>query len=210
MAGKQEGAVSLYPLENYEFGFKPEAQEKDQSTTARLHRMRERFAKEGLRRTVDAVILFHQHRHPHVLVLQQGQLFKLPGGKCQEGEDELSCLQRKLAKKLLPPGGHELTPFVVEGCVGTWYRPNFEALMYPYQPPHVEDPKEVKRLFLVRVPERFVFAVPKNYKLLAVPLFELYENTKRYGSVLASLPQSLSRFTWELQAQAPPAPSSTQ
>ena len=35
--------------------------------------------------------------------------------------------------------------------------------------------------------------VPKNLKLLAVPLFELYQN-ERYGQEIASVPVCLSRF----------------
>ena len=35
--------------------------------------------------------------------------------------------------------------------------------------------------------------VPKNLKLLAVPLFELFDNTARYGHVIAGIPQYLSR-----------------
>ena len=37
-------------------------------------------------------------------------------------------------------------------------------------------------------------AAPENYKLLAVPLFDLYDNIQRWGSRIASLPQVLSRF----------------
>jgi len=36
--------------------------------------------------------------------------------------------------------------------------------------------------------------VPKNYKLVAVPLFELYDNPARFGPILSSLPQMLCRF----------------
>ena len=39
-----------------------------------------------------------------------------------------------------------------------------------------------------------VFAVPKNLKLLAVPLFDLYDNLNRYGPVMAGIPQLVSRF----------------
>ena len=56
-------------------------------------------------------------------------------------------------------------------------------------------PTHPRRVYLVTIPPRFQFSVPRNFKLLAVPLFELYENTRRYGSVLASLPQSLSRYS---------------
>ena len=34
-------------------------------------------------------------------------------------------------------------------------------------------------------------------KLLAVPLFELYDNTQRYGPQLSALPHYLSRMRWE-------------
>lgn len=42
-----------------------------------------------------------------------------------------------------------------------------------------------------------MLSVPKNMKLLAVPLFELYDNTQRYGPQLSAIPHYLSRFRWE-------------
>ena len=36
--------------------------------------------------------------------------------------------------------------------------------------------------------------IPRNFKIVAVPLFDLYENSSRYGAILASLPSLLSRF----------------
>jgi cleavage and polyadenylation specificity factor subunit 5 len=42
-----------------------------------------------------------------------------------------------------------------------------------------------------------VLSVPKNMKLLAVPLFELYENTQRYGPQLSAIPHLLSRYNFE-------------
>ena len=39
--------------------------------------------------------------------------------------------------------------------------------------------------------------MPKNIKLLAVPLFELYENTARYGPQLSAIPHLLSRYNFE-------------
>ncbi|KAF3652242.1 Cleavage and polyadenylation specificity factor subunit 5 [Capsicum annuum] len=79
-------------------------------------------------------------------------------------------------------------------CVATWWRPNFETSMYPYCPPHITKPKECKKLYLVHLSEKEYFAVPKNLKLLAVPLFELYDNVQRYGPVISTIPQQLSRF----------------
>ena len=42
-----------------------------------------------------------------------------------------------------------------------------------------------------------VLSVPKNMKLLAVPLFELYDNTARYGPQLSAIPHYLSRYNFE-------------
>lgn len=39
--------------------------------------------------------------------------------------------------------------------------------------------------------------MPKNMKLLAVPLFELYDNTARYGPQLSAIPHLLSRYNFE-------------
>lgn len=39
-----------------------------------------------------------------------------------------------------------------------------------------------------------LFAVPKNYKLVAAPLFELYDNSQGYGPIISSLPQALCRL----------------
>ena len=41
-----------------------------------------------------------------------------------------------------------------------------------------------------------MFAVPRNYKLVAAPLFELYDNSNGYGPVISTLPQNLSRFSY--------------
>ncbi|CAN1180580.1 Pre-mRNA cleavage factor Im 25 kDa subunit 2 [Linum perenne] len=118
-----------------------------------------------------------EHNHPHILLLQIGNTFcKLPGGRLKPGENEIEGLKRKLTSKLA-------THFVSENlqigeCVATWWRPNFETTMYPYCPPHITKPKECKKLYIVHLSEREYFAVPKNLKLLAVPLFELYDNVQ--------------------------------
>lgn len=87
-------------------------------------------------------------------------------------------------------------------------------IQYPFVPAHITKPKECKKLFLVQMPERStyhcilfvlllfaemdscsvfhrvvmveVLAVPKNMKLLAIPLFELYDNAARYVLVVTS------------------------
>lgn len=55
--------------------------------------------------------------------------------------------------------------------------------------------EEMCALILTCSPE--VLSVPKNMKLLAVPLFELYDNTARYGPQLSAIPHLLSRYNFE-------------
>lgn len=64
-----------YPLTNYTFGTKEPLYEKDSSVSARFQRMREEFEKIGMRRTVEGVLIVHEHRLPHVLLLQLGTTF---------------------------------------------------------------------------------------------------------------------------------------
>lgn len=46
------------------------------------------YDRDGMRRSVDGVLLVHEHNHPHVLLLQYGMhFFKLPGGRLKPGED---------------------------------------------------------------------------------------------------------------------------
>ena len=42
-----------------------------------------------------------------------------------------------------------------------------------------------------------MLSVPKNMKILAVPLFELYDNSARYGPQLSAIPHYLSRYRFE-------------
>ena len=77
-----ERVVQLYPLSNYTFGTKDPQYEKDSSVAARFQRMRDEYSSFGMRKTVEGVLLVHEHNLPHVLLLQLGtSFFKLPG-KC--------------------------------------------------------------------------------------------------------------------------------
>ena len=98
----------------------------------------------------------------------------------------------------------------------------FPSQQYPFVPAHISKPKECKKLFVVQMPEKSMYsfsftdpnetinklityyflkkhhstevlAVPKNMKLLAIPLFELYDNAARYGPQLSAIPHLLSR-----------------
>ncbi|KAF2901521.1 hypothetical protein ILUMI_04662 [Ignelater luminosus] len=186
--------INLYPLTNYTFGTKEPLFEKDPSVPARFQRMRDEFERIGMRRSVEGVLLVHEHGLPHVLLLQLGTtFFKLPGGELNPGEDEVEGLKRLLTETLGRQDGVK-QDWLIEDIIGNWWRPNFEPPQYPYIPPHITKPKEHKRLFLVQLQEKAFFAVPKNYKLVAAPLFELYDNSQGYGPIISSLPQALCRF----------------
>lgn len=158
-----------------------------------------------MRRTVEGILVCHEHNHPHILMLQiANAFFKLPGDylgaeEAEERDDEAGRkggLERVLDDRLAPVAGDK-GGWEVGECLSQWWRPNFETFMYPFIPAHVSRPKECKKLYLVHLPENKVLSVPKNMKLLAVPLFELYDNTARYGPQLSAIPHLLSRYNFE-------------
>jgi cleavage and polyadenylation specificity factor subunit 5 len=159
--------------------------------------MRDEYDKVGMRRSVDGVLIVHEHGLPHVLLLQLGStFFKLPGGELSPGEDEVEGLKRLMSETLGRTDGSAATDWTIEDTIGNWWRPNFEPAQYPYIPPHITKPKEHRKLFLVQLQEKAYFAVPRNYKLVAAPLFELYDNAQGYGPIISSLPQALGRFNF--------------
>lgn len=98
-ASSLSSAWFRYPLTNYIFGTKEPLFEKDPSVPARFQRMRDEFERIGMRRSVEGVLLVHEHGLPHVLLLQLGTtFFKLPGGELNPGEDEVEGLKRLLTE----------------------------------------------------------------------------------------------------------------
>ncbi|EKX42304.1 hypothetical protein GUITHDRAFT_88112 [Guillardia theta CCMP2712] len=183
--------LNAYPLEQYKIGTK-EDKDEEKDPSSRFVRMEAKYEQEGLRRTVEGVLIVHQHKHPHVLLLQVGahQIFRLPGGRLRPGETEEDGLKRKLINKLAPPDfkEEEPLPWEVGEELATWWRPNFDSRQYPYLPVHVTRPKECRKLFLIHLPETCTFAVAKNHTLVAIPFYELYDNQDRYGPVISSIP----------------------
>lgn len=206
--------------------------------------------------SVEAVLMVHQHRQPHVVLLKQSlsraplahggggdgsrtvipssatnnseYTYRLPGGRCRQGEKPEDCLLRKLWKHLLndeqkpgAPGGSgsmhsadtivDVVPssaalgsggggnsqyFRIGEVLGKWYRPHLNPLMYPYVPPHLTQDviKEIRTMFLVHMDRSFELQIPyANVELVAVPLFDLYDNTAKYSPDITSIPILLSR-----------------
>ena len=149
----------------------------------------------GPRRAVDAVLLAMRHNVPHVLLLRDSSGFcRLPGGKLKPGEGTTEGLKRNLSEMLSPPADSPIQgPVWVSGTpIGTFWRPSFDSPLFPYKPAHVSEPKETRTVYLVPLPETAYFAPPANLELIAVPLHELYDNTARFGSLIAAVPVMLS------------------
>ncbi|KFY20733.1 hypothetical protein V491_03475 [Pseudogymnoascus sp. VKM F-3775] len=201
--GNQPETIRLYPLSNYTFGTKENQPEEDPSVLARLKRLEEHYDLHGMRRTCEGILVCHEHNHPHILMLQiANAFFKLPGDYLKPEDDEIEGFKARLNERLAPVGSQ----FTGEGVnedweigdtLAQWWRPNFETFMYPFIPAHVTRPKECKKLYFIQLPRQKVLSVPKNMKLLAVPLFELYDNTARYGPQLSAIPHLLSRYNFE-------------
>lgn len=203
---RQAPTIRLYPVTNYTFGVKESQLEEDNSVAARLQRLQEQYENSGMRRSCEAILLCHEHCHPYILLLQIAQtFFKLPGDYIQPGQEEIEGFTSRLNEKLAPSKDstkeEEKDPknfeWQIGDCLAQWWRPNFETFMYPFIPPHVTRPKECKKMYLVHLPNNRILSVPQNMKLLAVPLFELYENPNRYGGQLSTIPLYLSRYNFE-------------
>lgn len=46
--------------------------------------------------------------------------------------------------------------------------------------------------------------VPTNYKLVAIPLYDCYEGTSKFGAIIATLPHLLSRYRMTVIDNDPP------
>ena len=133
-------------------------------------------------------------------------MYARPGDYLRPQDEEISGFKSRLNERLAPPPSSSLASpedneWNIADTLAQWYRPHFETNMYPYLPPHITRPKECKKLYLIQLPETRTLSVPKNMKLLAVPLSELYENAAKYGRQLRALPHYLSRYRWELVSE---------
>ncbi|XP_008808235.2 pre-mRNA cleavage factor Im 25 kDa subunit 1 [Phoenix dactylifera] len=196
-AGSGGNVVDIYPLSRYYFGSKDAIPEKDDSLADRIQRLKASYAAHGMRTCVEGVLLVELFQHPHVLLLQvKNSFFKLPGGRLRPGESDIEGLKRKLSRKLSLDESCINDEWQVDECIGIWWRSEFETLPFPYLPPNTRRPKECTKLFLVRLPRTRQFVVPKNLKLLAVPLCQMHDNSKTYGPIISGIPHHLSKFSF--------------
>ncbi|XP_010548660.1 PREDICTED: pre-mRNA cleavage factor Im 25 kDa subunit 1 [Tarenaya hassleriana] len=191
--------VDVFPLSRYYFGCRGALPVKDETLSDRVDRLKSNYAAHGLRTCVEAVLLVELFKHPHLLLLQfRNSVFKLPGGRLRPAESDIEGLRRKLSSKLSVDEDAIVPSWEVGECIGMWWRPDFETVMYPIVPPNVNRPKECVKLFLVRQPVTQKFFVPKNFKLLAVTLCQIHENAKTYGPIISEIPKLLSKFSFNM------------
>lgn len=126
-----------------------------------------------------------------------------PGDYLTAEDDEIEGFKARLNDRLAPTNPTESDlDWDIGDCIAQWWRPNHETFLYPYLPPHCSRPKELKKLYLIHLPETKLLSVPKNMKILAIPLHELYGNTARYGPQLSSIPHYLSKYRFECVNEA--------
>jgi len=196
----QPPTIRLHPFSSNEISTKSPQPEEDASVEERLNRLKSFYADHGMRRFAEAVMLCHEHNHPHVMLLQiANSFYKLPGNWLKHDEEEIEGVQRILDELFEPDStvGPTEQKWEIGDAVGVWWRPNFETSLYPYLPAHVTRPKEAKKMYMIPLPQNKVIAVPKNLKFLAIPFHELYENASTYGPQLAALPHYLAKYRFE-------------
>ncbi|XP_047945433.1 pre-mRNA cleavage factor Im 25 kDa subunit 1 isoform X2 [Salvia hispanica] len=189
-------ALDIYPLSCYYFGSRDSVSLNTETRADRLLRLTANYDAVGMRSCVAAVIVVELFKHPHLLLLQvQNSIYRLPGGRVRQDTD---CLKRKLASKLSAGEDGRGPDWEVGECLGMWWRPDFESVLYPYLPPNIKWPKECTKLYLVKLPPSRRFIVPKNSRLLAIPLCQLHENDETYGPIISGVPQLLSKYSFNM------------
>uniref|UniRef100_A0A7S1AUS2 Cleavage and polyadenylation specificity factor subunit 5 n=1 Tax=Noctiluca scintillans TaxID=2966 RepID=A0A7S1AUS2_NOCSC len=187
----------LHPQDSYD---SQQARAKPPKSDPELVRRKQKYEREGMRRTVQAVLLVHIQGHPHVLALRnQGtNSFRLPGGTLRPGESERDGLNRKMKQFVFNADPSAQCEWKVGELLTMWWCPSFEDTIYPYLPQHVARPKECIKVYQVALPERCVFSVPFDDRLVAVPFFDLFDDPKAYGQILCSIPQLSSKYAMVL------------
>ena len=187
-----QSSITLYSLGNYSFGSKDSIPDLDQSRI--IDSLYQHVSSKGMKTSVQGVLLVHEHNHPHLLMIQNSKgLFSLAGGALIPGEDEITGLGRILNLQI---GSQSSPTWDIGDVTSVLYRPNFESFWYPYLPCHITKPKEIKKTFIVHLPEKKTFTVAKNIKVVAVPLYEIHDNASRYGNDIAALSWILSGFNF--------------
>ena len=71
----QDFVLSSFTSESSPYSTKESQPEEDPSVAARLQRLQNNYEDFGMRRTVEGILVVHDHGHPHILMLQIANAF---------------------------------------------------------------------------------------------------------------------------------------
>ncbi|KAK1285060.1 hypothetical protein QJS10_CPB20g00442 [Acorus calamus] len=187
--------VEIYPLSCYYFGSKEPKPDKDETLFERVQRFKANYAEKGMRTCVEGVLLVELFGQPHVLLLQvRNSFLKLPGGRLRPGEADIdgliSCQASshllKMALVMIGRwenvlecgGGPILKHYLFHICHPIYKCPRIKMCIRKPHGSLFHIIQECIKLFLVKLPRSRRFIIPKNLKLLAVPLCQIHNNQK--------------------------------
>ena len=140
-----------------------------------------------LKKYIGMIMLVYVHNFPHILLIRNKKkknIFFLPGGYINKNIENTNIIYKILEKKLSMKNVNTKT-FL---NIGKWLYPEFEKrIKYPYLPCHKISLKYELYLYFLELESKSKFEVNINWDLIAVPLFELNTNVKKYGMILAKL-----------------------
>eukprot|EP00398_MALV-I-01_sp_L67-1_P000516 gene516-147_t len=207
MAGRE---WKVFPQQSYHFT--ETVQPKIKAEPRYLVRLKKKYEKQGMRRTVLGLPLLHVNGHPHVIAMKNTKTgkYELMGGSLRPGEADHDGLERKMKKYIqftepeASSGGFgsakkyqkkQNLEVKVGDCISVWWRPNFDEQLYPYLPPQVTRPKESVKVYSVTLPQQCMFVMPKDYVMADIPLFDLFRNPDKFGQILRAVPMMCSTYS---------------
>lgn len=202
-----DSLLVIHPWTNYDVAIvNPDGEPIMDSEYIHFMKLQEEYERGGMIRSVQAVLLTYEHCIPHVVLLKtrSGNGLKvalsLPGRKLRYQEEEVDGLKKVVAKLLGIE--HYTNEFNNVTLLSKWWRPHFEGFIYPYVPSHVTKPKEQIKVYAVEIPRTGTFYATKYMEFIPAPLCEIYNNEK-YGPIISSIPQALSRLKFLYAAEWP-------
>nr|UXY88373.1 pre-mRNA cleavage factor Im 25 kDa subunit 2-like [Cryptomonas curvata] len=144
-----------------------------------------------LKKYIGIIILVYVHKFPHILLIRnkiKKKVFCLPGGSIYQKIEDNKLMYNILEKKLSLDS--KCCKMFLN--LGKWVFPEFDKrIKYPYLPPNRKSIKSELYLYILELENQTKFEVNLNWDLIAVPLFEINENIKKYGSMISKLPTIL-------------------
>jgi hypothetical protein len=141
-----------------------------------------------IKQYIGIIILVYVHKFPHILLIRnkkKKKVFCIPGGSVYQMIENNNIVYNILEKKLSL--NSKCCKMFLN--VGKWVFPEVDKrVKYPYLPPNRTFIKSELYLYILELENKTKFEVNVNWDLIAVPLFEINENIKKYGSIISKLP----------------------